>query len=194
MFIGKHKGREVCWNACMTTARGDYFDHVSGVATDEGYDKYPSPDDYNPFKHEPCGWDEKGKPTQYRIIDQPEFKQLNTTRQKWIAERTIELLNSKTISIPRTQVVVDETYKWGVGLHIRCDQETINVDDVTSFIQDYTDPTGFHQHADSATGDVICYNAADLGVELAESGTFVAWKTLVLHDVVSLNIDKFSGV
>jgi len=180
LFIGIHHGKKVIWNACMTTAIGDYFDHVHDIAMDEAYEKYPTPEGYDPLKFVPH-LDDAGNDTgMFELAKQPEFEELNDTRYRWMAERAIWLFDNKQYSIPSTNVEIDPTYKYGVGLHIRIDKDGINVEDVLNFIKDFNDGTSIESEA------CTCLTSKELGVELQDNSNFVQWVDRGDHNTVAI--------
>ncbi len=183
LFIGELDGKKVLWNACMTTAKGDYYEHVDNIAMDEAYEKFPNPDGYEPFSSVPCVDDNGNKTGDCELITQPEFKDFTNDRYRWMSERTIELLNNKEYSIPCTQVEIDHEYKYGIGLHIRLNKDYIDVEDVKKFINMYND--GLY------TDEIghISFNAEELEVELAEDSNFVRWTTGRSHNTVAIKMD-----
>jgi len=183
LFIGNLDGKKVVWNACMTTANGDYYEHVSDIAMDEAYVKFPNPEGYEPFNSVPYVDKDGNNTGMHELVTQPEFKDYTTTRYRWMAERTMELLNAKQHSVSATQVEIDTSYKYGVGLHIRIDKQCIEVDDVKKFISDYNDGT----YVDS--DETICLNATELGVELCADNQFVTWSRAFSHDTVAIKMD-----
>lgn len=186
VFLGEHKGKPVFWNACMTTANGDYYDHVESVAMDEAYEKYPWEEGYQPLYSVPCE-DIKG----YSVMtDDPNFPnepKRRVLRNKYQAKRTIELLDAKSHPLSRWNVEIDESYKWGVGLHVRIDKDFLNEEDIHDFIAEFTEK-GVDVFADKDLTPVAL-NAAEVGVELSDDERWVHWTDFKSRDCVALNIN-----
>jgi hypothetical protein len=181
LFIGSYKDKEVVWNATLTTARGDYYEEVFLKAQDEGYEKFPTPYDIS-FED----YFVKTDNPKYSEFRSP-VPELDDKRHRWISERTLQLLNEKSISIKAWNIEIDESYEYGVGLHARVDIPTINVDDVFDFIKKFNNmgPTMFDDN-----DDVICMNANELGVELKPDNKFISWTEPFSPNTVALS-DKF---
>lgn len=186
LFIGEHNGEPVVWNACITTGKGDYYETVDSKSTDEGYEKYPSK--YEPFGDESwVPFVTKDHPKEEGLTEwiDPE-PELSGKRMLWIAERTMELLANESIKQQFWDVEIDESYKWGIGLHIRVDVDRIELDDVSNFI------TLFNEKGLDAFEDkdlsVRSMTADELGVELREGCKFVTWKDLGNRNIAALNL------
>lgn len=181
VFIGRYNDKDVIWNACMTTTRGDYFDAISEKASDEGYELYPSTVNLLDCLGEP---DEHGN----RVWCNPEDEELSRTRRKYIAQRTMELIDSGTEAIKTVDIEIDEDYQYGIGLHIRLNVDAINVDDVKNFIREFNilGPTMY----DSIPRELntSTYTVDELGVELHETGEFVLWSDNFSHNTVGIRI------
>lgn len=179
LFIGTFNDTPVVWNTCITTARGDYYELVNNIAMDEGYEKYPNPEDYNFFDsfvdvddEDISDDDLKYKGCKQYVDPHPELSEL---RWKFIAERTMELLDSGTISMPTWNIEIDEEYEYGIGLHVRMDKDFINVDDIKTFISQ------FNEHGVDVF-KILGYDmtpryfsSIELGVELKDDSNFVTW-------------------
>lgn len=169
LFVGEYKGKEVIWNACMTTADGDYYENIHDVAVDISYDKYPMPEgDLFTMLNE-----------ERRSVQEP--------RWTLCSETTMEMLDSKEHPLPRWNVDVDESYKHGVGLHIRVDVPAINIQDVKDFIHAFLEkgPDGVFADKDLTP---VAKNAEELGVERSEDGFWVRWVDGNSRDTVAVNM------
>jgi hypothetical protein len=173
-FIGAYNGRKCIWNSCLTTAIGDYYEKAEYMAFEESLKKFPFPEGYELLKAEPCEWDKNGKPSSFKSVDQPEFEGWRLTRKKWTAKRTVEIIDSGSAEIDRWNIDIDESYKYGIGLHVRIDKKNISVDDVYSFIEN------FQINGESLFNDLvnmkISNNCQELGLYLEESGEGVRWR------------------
>lgn len=179
-FIGNYKGSPVIWNACMTTGKGDYYDMIDEIAWDEAYEKYPSKrrgklrDEFVPTDDGMYTW----------VDSEPETTE---KRLKYSAKRMMELLDAKQHTMKMWNVEIDESYEYGVGLHVRVDKDTINVDDIYQFISlfERKESDAFEHFKNPE----VSFNADELGVELSESEKFVIWKDGNPRDTVAVNID-----
>lgn len=189
VFTGVYKDKPVFWNAVMTTANGDYYDKVSSIAMDESYEEYPWEEGYQPFYSVPCEGDD-GKKGYSLMTDDPNFPDepaRRVLRSKLCAKRTLEILDAKKHPLARWNVDIDESYKWGVGLHIRIDKDFIIEDDIFNFIAAY-DEKGVDVFVDEDLTPVAL-TADEVGVELSEDERWVHWKDKKSRDCVALNID-----
>jgi hypothetical protein len=176
LFIGEYNDESVVWNSTLSTSRGDYYDTVEGKAMDIGYDKYPSEIDLdNMFK--------KIKGTKYYELIDP-TPELSKARSKLIAEETIKLLNSKEISIAPWNIEIDETYRYGIGLHIRMDVPYFNVNDVEKFIYGFT--IYGELLFDDYDNTPMSLTADELGVEFDTERNYVKWKDNFMHNTVGV--------
>lgn len=170
LFIGEHKGKPVVWNACITTAKGDYYEKVNELAHDEAYDAYPNPDDYN-FMDSFV----KIEGTNYSEMIDPD-PELSDNRYALMSKRTIEILNAKEVSIPRWNIEIDEEYEYGIGLHVRLDVDVINTPDVEWFIEQFEqEGIAAFDSMKRYYNDELSLTAEELGVELKEDRRFVSW-------------------
>lgn len=171
LFIGEYKGRPVVWNACITTAKGDFYNHVYDIAVEEAYEKYPNPEDYD-WKNNFVECEVNGAIYLEYIEKNPE---LLNKRYRYAAERAMELFNAKVEKLPPCNIEIDREYRYGIGLHVRINIESINVSDIYTFIE------GFQKHGEELFEQmgVDCaaksWNAEELGIELKGDNIFISW-------------------
>lgn len=176
LFLGKHNGKRVIWNATMTTTKGDYYDEAHSKALEEGFEKYPSTHNFTD-----CFVKIEGTKTSRYVDPEPETTK---KRMSYIAKRTLEIIDSGEISVDSEQIEIDESYKFGVGLYIRKNVERINVKDVEQFISDFN-WKGSELRLDHTP---VKYDSDELGVELSENEMVVIWKNNWSHNTVGVNL------
>jgi len=166
-FLDKFEGKEFIWNACATTTKGDYYDIINSDALTEAYEKYPNPVDYTFDQH---FQEVEGEFTRW-VEPNPE---LADKRYRYMSERIIEELNKRELKIKSYNIEVDESYKYGIGLHIRLPLEGINTKDITDFIRRFLKyGKDMYKHMSPTK---ISFDADDIGVYLPEGSEFVRWK------------------
>jgi hypothetical protein len=186
LFLGKYDGKPVVWNACITSAKGDYFDKVHELAMGEAYAKFPLPEGYNFLDSLVDVGDGSGN-MEY-INPTPE---LSKKRYTWGAKRALELFDSGNIHLIPWNVEIDTTYEYGIGLHVRMDTDEFNVDDVKFFIESFNKygPTVFHDLNYDHTP--ISLTADELGVELKDGDMFITWVRDFTHNDVAIKDGVF---
>lgn len=185
LFIGKHKDKEVVWNTCITTARGDYYEKISGECLAEAYQVYPEPEDYD-FSKNFVPLDDGSGNSEW--IDQnPE---LSDERYNYYSKLTIDELNKKELELDPWNIEIDEEYNYGVGLHVRMSVESINLSDVEEFINQFQN-YGLNAFDDDKYDKTkLCLNAEELGVAYDEGDRFVKWVKYNPESAVALNITE----
>lgn len=181
LFIGMHEGREVVWNACITTARGDYFNEIENSVLDEAYKMYPDPEDFDFMDcFVPCN---DGTGNSYYVDPHPE---LNEKRYVYQSKRLIEEFDKKELKLDPWNINIDETYEYGIGLHVRMNIESINIDDVKMFINEFRkhgilafDGAEFHKTQ-------LCMDSKEMGIEYTEGEKFVKWFNTQMSVAVNL--------
>lgn len=180
-FVGTYKGKEVIWNATISTTKGDYFSKLDNLALDQAYEEIPDPEGFDPFSDE-CmlpNYDAKGKIVSYTWNTPEEYNNLWKQRRKRMVELTVDMLDKQMYSIPTEQVKIDETYRYGIGLQIRKNIDAINVEDIYEFIENFNGKEYISKETFSA-------NMQELG--LTVKGDFIVWNKPFSHNHAALNI------
>lgn len=179
LFIKEYDRTPVVWNACMITTKGSYYEKVHGMAVDEGYEKFP---DETPWK------DRFAPIPNSELLEWVDHNpEMTEKRMRWIAERTMELLESRAITIDPWTIEVDPSYKYGTGLHITMDIDFINEPDITDFIKEFMekDVSVFN----NKPHELMSYTPPELGVHLLDQDKWVTWDDGRSRNTVALNVD-----
>lgn len=177
LFVGNHKGKEVIWNASMYTSKGDYLDKISNLASDDAYERYPIPDDFD-IKNM---FEKIEGSKHYRLLDH--HPELTSNRRKFRVTRTMDILDSKTVTMNKWDIEVDESYEFGVGLRMRVDLDSINEHNVTETINSFKQ-AGMNMF-DGIEPSTMCMTSEELGVELYKD-KMIIWKDGFLHNDVAI--------
>ena len=186
IFVGKYKGQEVVWNACITTARGDYYEEIDGNSLDKSYEKYPNPEDFDFIRDCFVSCDD-GTGNSLFIDPHPE---LSEKRTRYHSKLTIEELDKKEFKLDPWDIEIDESYEYGIGLHVRMNIESINVNDVKEFISQFQEH-GMDAFSDSKYDkEQICLNAEEMGVKLTADSDFVQWTKQCARGSVAITLTE----
>lgn len=160
-FIGTHRGRPVVWSACISTTKSDFCEELWDYAFGKAYEKYP---DTVPWKER----FEKVPGKRYSRMIDPE-PELTEKRRVYTNKIMIEALTSGTFFIEEELIEIDETYRWGVGLHVRLNLESITIKDIENFIIAFN--TKSTELVDSSK--MITYTPKELGITI--DGDTIEW-------------------
>lgn len=108
LFLGEYEGKEVVWNACMTCASAEYMDKVLCKAYYKAQKIYP-------FKRE-------------------ESEEYSAKRRALIAAHEIKLIKEGKCKVKPWNIEIDESYRYGIGLHITVDRPYLGTGDIEDFL------------------------------------------------------------
>jgi len=165
-FIGKYRGHEVVFNACITTADSDYYEALESNA----FDDIPYPDEI------PMIFSNKRTTEQEEVIS-------NHYREH--SEYIMRKLANREVTIPAWKVTLEHHYKFGIGLHIRINKPYIEIEDINQFIADFKKKS--IRVFEDKESEFINKNAEELGVKLADGDIFIRWER-GSPDIAQLNI------
>jgi len=195
LFLGEHKGKKVFWNAYITTGKSDYYSEIESLALDEAHEKYPWPEKYDPFYSVPST-EHKGCTEMTNDPSFPDEPARGELRRKHMATRTMEMIDSLEHPLSMWNVEIDESYEWGVGLHIRVDKDYLDIGDVYEFINEYNGlGLGVFKNKElnalkGRSIEPIALTTEQLGVKLSDNGMWVEWKDSRSRDTVAIDMEK----
>lgn len=189
-FFGQHKGKPCIWNACFTTAVSDYYEKIDNMFQDDVWKEYPCDKfDNGGLKDffKPYDYDKKGKPTSYVMEFPEDVRKCLDNRSRILSERVMAYIDSKPdFEFYDYNVEIDESYRYGIGLHIRVGKPGLNVEDVTWVMNQFLEhgPTCFD-------GIKKRYNpnSEEMGIELKDGSNYITW-TAGRPDIVSINTES----
>ena len=166
LFIGKYNDQEVVWNVCFTTTKGDYFEHIDSKSLDEAFNKFPD-NNYNLLDRFVPSPD---NPEYYVYVDP--HPELTRKRYRYQAELTIEELNKMEYKLAPWSITIDESYRYGIGLLVRLNIDSITVQDIFNFIKEFNIHGLDTFKQNKYDNELVSYNAYDLGVTLDDDSMF----------------------